>query len=112
MSVRRFSAGGQLHYMGSDFDDPPTSGGYTNDGKNYPGSSTPLNLEYCFAPGDSGGGVFVDSASGPLLAGVVSFVTIDLPFPLGFSQGDGTADASYSDLMASTRVSFFNRSGQ
>jgi hypothetical protein len=63
------------------------------------GSSTPLNLEYLIAAGDSGGGVFIDDGHGPALAGVTSF---DASF-------DGDTDASYGDTAGFTRVSVFNR---
>ena len=62
------------------------------------GSWKPLNLEYLAAPGDSGGGLFVDSKSGPLLAGITSF---------GLAY-DGKLDSDYGDLAGYTRVSVFN----
>src|SRR4029078_2524613 len=42
------------HFILSDFDDPNN-----NDHRNIFGSATSLPLEYCIAPGDSGGGTFV-----------------------------------------------------
>jgi len=62
------------------------------------GSWKPLNLEYLAAPGDSGGGLFLDSKSGPLLAGITSF---------GLAY-DGKVDSDYGDLAGYTRVSVFN----
>lgn len=76
----------------SDFDNPLDSG------DNWFGSSTPLDLEYLIAPGDSGGGVFIDLGSGPLLAGVHSF---------GMAR-DGVVDSDYGDASGHTRVSVFN----
>lgn len=69
-----------------------------------PGSSSTdpkaisLPLEYLPAPGDSGGGLFADIGGQTVLVGVTSFL-------VGIS--DGTANASYSDLAAWTRVSSF-----
>lgn len=58
------------------------------------GSSDPLNLEYLIAPGDSGGGLFIDD----MLAGVHSF---------GWGRLDGTPDSDYGDAAGHTRVSSF-----
>jgi hypothetical protein len=76
----------------SDFDNPldPLDNAY--------GSSTPLDLEYLIAPGDSGGGVFVDLGAGPILAGVNSFV----------AAFDGDTDSDYGDVSGHIRVSMFN----
>jgi hypothetical protein len=76
----------------SDFDNP----GNSKD-SSY-GSSTPLDLEYLIAPGDSGGGMFIDFGSGPLLAGVHSFG----------AAFDGLVDSDYGDISGHTRVSVFN----
>lgn len=72
----------------SDFDDPRS---FLNDS---------LDLEYNIAPGDSGGGMFINGR----LAGVNSFI----------SERDGSArsrglvvDADYGDFSATTRVSSF-----
>jgi hypothetical protein len=62
------------------------------------GSSTPLNLEGLIAPGDSGGALFIDSASGPLLAGVTSFG----------AAWDGKVDSDYGDIGGFMRVSMLN----
>jgi len=76
----------------ADFDNP------LNKKDNRYGSATPLNLEYLIAPGDSGGGVFVDFGSGPVLVGVNSFG----------GAYDGKVDSDYGDVSGSTRVSAFN----
>jgi len=86
------------HYFLSDFDDPSNK-----DRKNAFGTSTPMGLEYSIAPGDSGGGTFINIGGTPLLAGVHSFISAYYrPF------GDGTVNASYSDFFGSTRVTLFN----
>jgi hypothetical protein len=76
----------------TDFDNP------RNRADSLLGSWKPLNLEYLAAPGDSGGGLFLDSAKGPLLAGIVSF---------GLAY-DGKVDSDYGDLAGYTRISVFN----
>jgi secreted trypsin-like serine protease len=75
-----------------DFDNPK------NKRDNVYGSSTPLNLEGLIAPGDSGGGLFINSASGPLLAGVTSFG----------AAWDGKVDSDYGDIGGFMRVSKLN----
>jgi secreted trypsin-like serine protease len=65
----------------SDFDSPSES-------TNLFGSPTPLDLEYSIAPGDSGGGVFIDGS----LAGVNSF-------------GSKDNNAKYGSFIGATRVS-------
>jgi hypothetical protein len=62
------------------------------------GSSTPLNLEGLIAPGDSGGALFIDSKSGPLLAGVTSFG----------AAWDGKVNSDYGDIGGFMRVSKLN----
>ncbi len=74
-----------------DFDNPLA----TSD--SYFGSVSPLDLEYIIAPGDSGGGMFIDIAGSIYLAGVHSF---------GASR-DGATNFDYGDLAGSTRVSSF-----
>lgn len=76
----------------SDFDNP------NNAADNVSGSPTPLPLEGCVAPGDSGGGVFVTLDSQTYLEGVISFVA-------GTSVNNGDDDSIYGDLSASGRVS-------
>lgn len=63
-----------------------------------PGRRTPKDLEYLIAPGDSGGGLFVPTGDGWLLAGVHSFI-------MGL---DGNPDSDYGDISGHTRVSVFN----
>jgi len=76
----------------TDFDNPrnPKDSAY--------GSSKPLSLEFMTAPGDSGGGLFIDSKSGPLLAGVTSFG----------AAYDGKVDSDYGDIGGYSRVSYYN----
>jgi hypothetical protein len=62
------------------------------------GSSTALPMEGMIAPGDSGGGAFIETTMGPMLAGVNSFG----------GAYDGVVDSSYGDLGGFTRVSAFN----
>jgi hypothetical protein len=76
----------------SDFDNP------RNTRDNWYGSATPLNLEYLIAPGDSGGGVFVDFGAGPQLVGVNSFVM----------SRDGKPNSDYGDASGAARVSPYN----
>jgi hypothetical protein len=72
----------------SDFDNPddPSDSSY--------GSVNPLDLEYLIAPGDSGGGLFIDG----MLAGVHSF---------GWGRLDGNPNSDYGDVSGHTRVSSF-----
>jgi len=77
--------------LGSDFDNP------TNAADNWWGSPTPLPLEGCVAPGDSGGGVFITIDSQTYLAGIIGFV----------AAVDGNANSDYGDLSGSARVSAF-----
>ena len=84
-------------YLVADFDSPanlPTrlSG--------FGSSDVPLAFEGSIAPGDSGGGFFIQDDDGAWkLAGVHSWIDGILP------GGDGSDNASYTDLLASTRVS-------
>jgi hypothetical protein len=77
--------------LGSDFDNPHTTA------YNVFGDATPLTLEGCVAPGDSGGGVFITVDSQTYLAGVISFV----------AATNGYANSSYGDLSGFGRVSAF-----
>jgi hypothetical protein len=61
------------------------------------GGATPLNLEYLAAPGDSGGGLFLEIGGQMLLAGVTSLT----------STLDGSVNSDYGDRAAFTRVSQF-----
>jgi hypothetical protein len=90
--VDRFYSSNNNRIMLEDFDSP------TNPAESSYGSSTPLNLEYLIAPGDSGGGLFLDFGNGPVLAGVHSFG----------SARDGLIDSDYGDTSGDTRVSVFN----
>jgi hypothetical protein len=74
--------------MGCDFDNPASSA------DNVFGDPTPLSLEGCVAPGDSGGGVFITTGSQTYLAGVISFV----------AASDGNANSDYGDLSGYGRV--------
>jgi hypothetical protein len=85
-----YGSGGRI--LAIDFDNPK------NKRDNVYGSSTPLNLEGLIAPGDSGGALFIDSASGPLLAGVTSFA----------GAYDGKVDSDYGDIGGFIRVSKLN----
>lgn len=76
----------------SDFDSPLANESTT-------GSSTPLALEYSIAPGDSGGGTFINVGGTDYVAAVHSFVA---------NVGDGVTDSDYGDIMASTRTSSFD----
>jgi hypothetical protein len=91
-------------FMLSDFDAPndPSSGVYQ--GVNIMGSATSLPLEISVAPGDSGGPVFFTENGNRVVAGINSFI-YGLPVAMG---GDGTDNASYSDLQGYLRVSAFN----
>jgi Trypsin len=73
----------------TDFDNPddPSDSNY--------GSDTPLDLEYSIAPGDSGGGLFIQTAQGWRLAGITSFV----------NSTDGIPNGDYGDSNGFTRVS-------
>jgi hypothetical protein len=74
--------------LGSDFDNPNTTA------NNLWGDATPLPLEGCVAPGDSGGGVFLTIDSQTYLAGVISFVA---------STG-GSQNSVYGNLSGAGRV--------
>ena len=76
--------------LGSDFDSPNTTA------NNVWGDATPLSLEGCVAPGDSGGGVFITIDSQDYLAGVISFEAVN---------GGGTATSVYGNLSGAGRVS-------
>lgn len=67
------------------------------------GSRVPLAHEYMIAPGDSGGGLFMDQViNGVLhhyLVGITSF---------GWGRLDGNPDSDYGDVGGFTRLSQFN----
>lgn len=77
--------------LGSDFDNPHTTA------NNIWGDATPLTLEGCVAPGDSGGGMFLTIDSQTYLAGVISFV----------ATTSGNANSIYDNLSGAGRVSAF-----
>ena len=77
--------------LASDFDSPHTTA------DNAFGSATPLPLEGCVAPGDSGGGVFITVDSQTYLEGVISFV----------ASSHGNANSVYGNVSGSGRVSAF-----
>ncbi len=76
----------------SDFDNPDIN-------ESTMGASAPLALEYSIAPGDSGGGLFINVGGLDYLAAVHSF---------GSNVGDGATDSDYGDIMGSTRTSSFD----
>jgi hypothetical protein len=90
--IDRFYPGSNNRIFISDFDNP----NYYGESKF--GSFVPTDLEYLIAPGDSGGGVFINFGQGPMLAGVHSFV----------SATDGRINSDYGDVSGHTRVSVFN----
>lgn len=74
---------------GSDFDNPNSTA------DNGFGDATPLPLEGCVAPGDSGGGVFLTIGSQVYLAGIISFV----------ASTDGNNNSDYGDYSGFGRIS-------
>ncbi len=89
-----FIAGVTEHFriLWNDFDNP------NNAGDSLLGDTTPLDLEYLTAPGDSGGGLFLDVGGEYQLAGVHSFG----------ATTKATLDFVYGDLQGNTRVSLFS----
>ena len=83
----------------SDFDSPA---GTNNSLGPWGSSPTPLDLEGMGAPGDSGGPVFILEGGVWYIAGVHSFIGDPGP-----PAGNGQADASYGDILGSTRVSSY-----
>jgi len=77
--------------LASDFDNPHTTA------DNGFGSATPLPLEGCLGPGDSGGGVFATIGGQTYLVGVATFVV----------AADGNANSDYGDASGFGRVSTF-----
>ena len=78
--------------MLADFDNP------INEDDSIYGSSTPLDLEYSIAPGDSGGAMFLETAQGWRLAGISSFI----------NSTDGSPNGDYGDTNGFTRVSDYS----
>lgn len=75
----------------TDFDSP------LNVNESLYGDEVPLDLEYSVAPGDSGGGMFIETADGWQIAGINSFV----------NSLDGNPDGDYGDSNGFTRVSAY-----
>jgi len=84
--------GKEPRLFGSDFDSP------TRPLESTLGSSLPLDLEGMIAPGDSGGGLFLNINGKDFLAGINSFG----------SAMDGLMDSDYGDVAGYVRVSAFN----
>ncbi len=61
------------------------------------GSSTPLDLEYLPASGDSGGGLFIDTPDGTKLVGITSYT----------AAIDAWVDSDYGDIGGFIRVSSY-----
>ncbi len=81
--------------LASDFDSPHSSA------LNVYGDSTPLPLEGCVSPGDSGGGLFMSDASdNTYLIGITSFVASTWP--------DVPSTCVYGDISGYTRVTTFD----
>ena len=79
----------------SDFDNPAAK---FQKRDNSMGSGKPLDLEGLIAPGDSGGGVFINVGGTNYLAGINSFL----------GAFDGKVNADYGDVSGAIRVSAFN----
>ena len=86
-----------------DFDEPPTDG-TPRVSPNNGGSSTPLDLEYMIAPGDSGGGTFLFDQGAWHLAGVTSGLYDLFNYPNTTTDG-----ATYGDAALITRVSAYQQ---
>ncbi len=87
-----WSGGGNDDMVVADFDSPGATGDPTVD------LAVPTDLEYCAAPGDSGGGWFIESEGETYLAGVTSFLV---------SRPGNLQDAMYGDIFGATRVSSY-----
>lgn len=81
----------------TDFDNPANDAANST-GDNLVGSWVPLGLESNVAPGDSGGGLFVEFGAGWVLAGVTTFT----------AQADGTQNSDYGDVSGFTRTSSYS----
>ena len=75
----------------ADFDRPGPRGDPTTK------ANVPTTLECCAAPGDSGGGWFIDRDGTPYVAAVTSFL----------SSQSSSAGAVYGDIFGATRVSSY-----
>jgi secreted trypsin-like serine protease len=87
-----WSGGGNDTMLVADFDAPGTTGDPTTN------LAVATGLEYCAAPGDSGGGWFIDIGGQPYLAGVTSFL---------LSNPANPVEAMYGDIFGATRVSSY-----
>ena len=87
-----WSGGGNDTILVADFDAPGQTGDPTTN------LAVPTSLEYCAAPGDSGGGWFMDVGGTQEVVGVTSFL---LENPANFAQ------AQYGDICGATRVSSY-----
>lgn len=76
-----------------DFDNP------TRPGDNIVGGSSPADLEFLISHGDSGGGVFLDTPEGVVLAGIHSYGEA----PVGLD------DSGYGDVTGHTRIAPFSK---
>ena len=94
IDVNGSAVGASTNIILSDFDNPNLAG------PNAFGDVAPTDLEGSVAPGDSGGGTFVDIDGKTYLAGIHSYIT---------ALFDGNTNASYSDGFGSTRVNTFNQ---
>lgn len=83
----------------ADFDDPIGTSPSSPNRFFGAGTSLPLDLEYLIAPGDSGGGLFIEDAGVTYIAGIHSFI--------GAYADDGVTDSSYGDVQGSTQVSSY-----
>ncbi|MCD6365320.1 MAG: trypsin-like serine protease [Planctomycetes bacterium] len=85
-----WTSGGNDTLIVADFDQPGTMGDPTTN------LAVTTDLEYCAAPGDSGGGWFIDEAGNTYLAGITSFLINN---PLNME------DSMYGDICGATRIS-------
>ena len=87
-----WTGGGDDDIVVADFDSPGPTGDPTVD------LGVPTDLEYCAAPGDSGGGWFLLDSNLHYLVGVTSFL---------IRNPANSNDAMYGDIFGATRVSSF-----
>ena len=92
MDVLGTARGWDERILLTDFDNP------LNPGDSNYGSSSPLDLEYSIAPGDSGGALFILTDAGWQIAGVSSFV----------NSTDGSPNSDYGDSNGFTRISDYS----
>lgn len=91
IDVTGLTIGWSSNLLFQDFDNPLAAG------DSFFGLSSPLDMEYLIAPGDSGGGLFIDVGGTRYLAGVHSLI----------AWADASGNSDYGDLAGSTRVSSF-----